>query len=43
MLVSEGIDWKNKRKVLSNVFNYDFITAHIPMMAKIADNVFNDF
>jgi cytochrome P450 len=43
MLTSEGTDWKNKRKILSSVFNYEFITSHIPMMIMIADKVFDDF
>ena len=43
LVVSEGNEWKNKRKLLSNVFNHDFITSHIPMMITIADQVFDDF
>lgn len=30
LLLSEGNFWKNRRKLLSTVFNYDFITNQIP-------------
>jgi cytochrome P450 len=35
LFLSENGEWKHRRKLLSNVFNYDFITAHIPMMVDI--------
>ena len=38
----EDNEWKHRRKLLSKVFNYDFIVAHIPMMITIADKVFDD-
>ena len=38
----EGDDWKNRKKMLSKVFNHDFITGHIPMMINIADKVFDE-
>ena len=33
---SEGDIWKKKKKILSNVFNFDFIHSQIPLIAKIA-------
>ena len=32
--------WKKKKKVMSKVFNYDFIVSQIPVMAKVADITF---
>jgi cytochrome P450 len=43
MLGSEGNDWKDKRKLLSKVFSYDFIIDNLPMIISIADQVFDDF
>ena len=45
--VKKGIDsveddyWKKKKKLLSKVFNYDFIVSQIPVMAKVADITFD--
>lgn len=43
MLASERNEWKDKRKVLSRVFTYDFIIDSLPMIINIADQVFDDF
>ena len=29
---AEGIEWKNKRKVLSSVFNFELLKSNIPNM-----------
>ena len=42
IIAIEGSDWKHRRRLLSKVFNYDFITDHIPMMITIADKVFDE-
>ena len=34
--------WKSRRKIFSQVFNFDFITSHIPMMINIADEIFDE-
>ena len=39
----EGDEWKHRRKLVSQVFNFDFITSHIPMMVKVANQVFQEF
>lgn len=36
LFLSEGDDWKKKKKILSNVFNYDFIRSKIPLIATVA-------
>ena len=36
LFLSEGDDWKKKKKILSNVFNYDFIRSKIPLIAKVS-------
>ena len=36
LFLSEGDDWKKKKKILSNVFNFDFIHSKIPLIAKVA-------
>lgn len=43
ILTSERTVWKNKRRLLSKLFNYDFITEHIPLMIAIADQTFQHF
>ena len=43
LLAIEGDEWKNRRKIISHVFNFDFITYNIPMMSQIADDVFKEF
>ena len=40
ILLVEKSKWKHRRKLLSSIFNYDFITSQIPMMIKIADTAF---
>ena len=39
LIAIEGDEWKNRRKIISHVFNFDFITYNIPMMSQIADDV----
>jgi cytochrome P450 len=39
----EGKKWKHRRKLISKVFNFDFITSLVPEMIEIADNIFDDF
>ena len=36
-------EWKHRKKTLSQVFNYDFITSQIPLMINVANNVFDKF
>ena len=43
LVAIEGNEWKHRRKLISKVFTYDFIISHIPMMSKIADQVFDSF
>jgi hypothetical protein len=38
----EGNEWRHRRKTLSKIFNFDFITQYIPMMARVADKVFDE-
>jgi cytochrome P450 len=40
---TEGLEWKNRRKVLTKVFNFEFIVSQIPTMVAIADEVFDEF
>lgn len=37
ILLSEGEIWKDKRKVMNKIFNYDFITDNIPKIERIID------
>jgi cytochrome P450 len=39
----EGKAWRHRRKLLSKIFNFDFIKEEIPLMVAVADNVFNEF
>ena len=39
----EGQEWKHRRKILSQVFNFELITSQIPTMIKIADRTFEEF
>ena len=32
---SEGEEWKIKRKIMTHVFNYDFIKSKVGLIAKI--------
>ena len=40
LIAIDGTEWKHRKKLLSKVFNYDFIASHIPTMVRIADTVF---
>ena len=35
--------WKHRRRILSKVFNFDFIASQIPVMVQSADMIFNRF
>ena len=39
---SEGEKWKNKRKVMSRIFNFDFITSQVPVICKVIDKLFTN-
>ena len=39
LVFSEGNDWKMKRKIMSTIFNYDFIKSKIRIISKIAKEV----
>ena len=39
----EKDEWKHHRKVLSKVFNFDFIISEVPNMSIIADKIFDEF
>ena len=43
LICSEREGWKHRRKLLSQVFNFDFILENIPVMVKIADKAFEEF
>lgn len=43
MVFTEGDLWKNKRKLMSKVFNFDLIRENIPKIAEICDKSFNEF
>lgn len=43
MVFTEGDPWKNKRKLMSKVFNFDLIRENIPKIADICDKSFKDF
>jgi len=34
---SEGDTWKHKRRVISNVFNFDLLKSNIPKICDICD------
>jgi cytochrome P450 len=40
---SEGNEWKKKRKVISNVFHFEFLHSLIPKMIKTLDEYFEEF
>jgi cytochrome P450 len=40
---SEGNEWKKKRKVISNVFHFEFLHSLIPEMRKTLDEYFEEF
>ena len=35
LIFSEGEEWKIKRKIMTQVFNYDFIKSKVSLIAKI--------
>jgi len=37
LLFSEGEEWKNKRRIMSSVFNYDFIKSKIRAIVNICE------
>ena len=41
ILSVEDSYWKKKKKILSKVFNYDFVVSQIPDMVKISDSTFD--
>ena len=43
IVMIEGSEWKHRRKLLSHVFTHDFITALIPQMITVLDQVFEEF
>lgn len=43
LVFSEGEDWKNKRKLMSKVFNFELLTKNIPKIAAICDKAFEEF
>jgi cytochrome P450 len=42
LVFSEGAIWKNRRKILSNAFHFDFLNNLIPKILEINDEVFKD-
>ena len=40
--MSEGDNWKKKKKILSNVFNFDFIHSKIGLIAKVSEEKIKD-
>ena len=43
IVCQEKDEWKHRKKQLSKVFNFDFVTSHVPLMITIANDVFCDF
>lgn len=43
IVYTEKDKWKNRRKILSKIFNFDFITSQIEMMVKVADSIFEEY
>lgn len=43
LIFLEKDDWKHHRKIISKVFNYDFIVEQIPTMIAVANKVFDEF
>jgi len=35
MILNEGDVWKRKRRILSDIFNFDFVKRNIPKMKDI--------
>ncbi len=42
LLFSEGEEWKMKRKIMSNVFNFDFLRSKIPTIIQICSEILDD-
>ena len=42
ILFAEGEEWKKKKKILANVFNYDFIVDLIPQINQICESSMNE-
>ena len=40
LLFSEGAEWKMKRKVLTEVFNFEFLKQLAPQIAEMADQAY---
>jgi cytochrome P450 len=43
LVFSEGEIWKNKRKLMSKVFNFDLIKENIPTIVEICNNCYEKF
>lgn len=43
LLMAEGDEWKSRRKILSSVFNYDFIISQIPKIHQITKDTLNKY
>ena len=41
LVCKERDEWKHRKRILSQVFNFDFITSHVPLMVGIVNNVFD--
>lgn len=42
LLFSEGDEWKMKRKIMSSVFNYDFIKYKVGTISDICNEVLDE-
>ncbi len=43
IVFSEGNTWKNKRKIISKVFNFELLMENIPKITDICDNWLDKF
>lgn len=43
LLTVSGYPWKNHRKTLSKVFNYDFLTSQLPLMNQVCQTTLLNF
>ena len=43
LFLSEGNEWKKKRKILSKVFNFDLVKGNISEIANICDSSLDKF
>ena len=39
---SEGDDWKKKRRIVCNVFHFDFLNSLVPKMNEVVDYTFQE-